>query len=188
MALPYPPGHFEQLDSVNVDSSYAALALAERNFGLNGYNLDQHGESAEFIQANAFDYLRHCIHESMTFDFVVLDPPKFAQHKRQAGRAARGYKELNLSAFKLVKAGGYMLTFSCSGAISRALFQKIVFGALGGFRPGGADCAAARRGGRSPGRAHFSRGRIPYRFALARVLRRGATISVVDTSSKHQGG
>lgn len=123
-------GHFDRVRSVNVDSSYAALALAERNFELNGYDPDQHRESAEFIQANAFDYLRHCVSEDQTFDFVLLDPPKFAQHKRQVRRAARGYKELNLSAFKLVKEGGYLMTFSCSGAISRDLFQKIVFGAL----------------------------------------------------------
>ena len=58
------------------------------------------------------------------------DPPKFARHKGQAQRAARGYKDLNLNAFKLVKEGGYLMTFSCSGVISRDLFQKIVFGAL----------------------------------------------------------
>jgi len=123
-------GQFGLLHSVNVDASRPALELAERNFQLNGYNDDQHGETAEFIQADAFDYLQHCARENETFDFVVLDPPKLAQHKSQAQRAARGYKHLNLSAFKLVKAGGYLMTFSCSGAISRDLFQKIVFGAL----------------------------------------------------------
>ncbi len=61
---------------------------------------------------------------------MVLDPPKFAQNKRQVERASHGYKDLNLHAFQLVKPGGYLLTFSCSGAISRDLFQKIVFGAL----------------------------------------------------------
>ena len=65
-----------------------------------------------------------------TYDFVVLDPPKFAGTKRQVERAARGYKDLNLNAFKLVTPGGYLMTFSCSGAISRDLFRKIVFGAL----------------------------------------------------------
>lgn len=123
-------GRFGPVRSVNVDSSYAALALAETNFERNGYRADQHGESAEFIQADAFDYLRHCVDEAMSFDVVVLDPPKFAGHKRQTQRAARGYKDLNLNAFKLVKEGGYLMTFSCSGAISRDLFQKIVFSAL----------------------------------------------------------
>ena len=123
-------GQFGELHSVNVDASRPALELAERNFQLNGYDDARHGETAEFIQADAFDYLQHCVRENEIFDFVVLDPPKLAQHKSQAQRAARGYKHLNLSAFKLIKAGGYLMTFSCSGAISRDLFQKIVFGAL----------------------------------------------------------
>ncbi len=123
-------GQFGELHSVNVDASRPALELAERNFQLNGYDEKMHEESAEFIQADAFDYLQYCVRENETFDFVVLDPPKLAHHKSQAQRAARGYKHLNLSAFKLVKAGGYLMTFSCSGAISRDLFQKIVFGAL----------------------------------------------------------
>ncbi len=123
-------GQFGELHSVNVDASRPALELAERNFQLNGYDEKTHGETAEFIQADAFDYLQHCVRENEIFDFVVLDPPKLAQHKSQAQRAARGYKHLNLSAFKLIKAGGYLMTFSCSGAISRDLFQKIVFGAL----------------------------------------------------------
>ena len=123
-------GNFSSVRSVNVDSSYAALELAEANFARNGYDAEAHGETAEFIQADAFDYLRYCVDEAMTFDVVVLDPPKFARHKGQTQRAARGYKDLNLNAFKLVEKGGYLMTFSCSGAISRDLFQKIVFSAL----------------------------------------------------------
>ena len=61
---------------------------------------------------------------------VILDPPKFAQNAKQVEAAARGYKDINLNAFKCVKPGGYLMTFSCSGAISADLFQKIVFGAL----------------------------------------------------------
>ena len=120
----------EALHSVNVDTSRPALELAERNFQLNGYGVAAHGESAEFILADAFDYLRHCTRQNELFDFIVLDPPKLAQHKSLVQRAARGYKDLNLNAFKLVAAGGYLMTFSCSGAISRDLFRKIVFGAL----------------------------------------------------------
>ena len=121
---------FERLHSVNVDASRPALELAERNFRLNGYDEAAHGEAAEFIQADAFDFLHHCARENMFFDFVVLDPPKLAHHKSQIQRASRGYKDLNLNAFKLIEAGGCLMTFSCSGAISRDLFQKIVFGAL----------------------------------------------------------
>ena len=121
---------FGALHSVNVDASRKALEMAERNFLHNGYEPAIHGETAEFILADAFDYLRHCAQMNESFDFVVLDPPKFAGSKRQVERAARGYKDLNLNAFKLVKEGGCLMTFSCSGGISRDLFRKIVFGAL----------------------------------------------------------
>ncbi|MCY4466582.1 MAG: class I SAM-dependent rRNA methyltransferase [Chloroflexi bacterium] len=112
--------------AINVDSAYSALELAEANTALNKIP----AASAEFIQADAFDYLRHCVSEGERYDMVVLDPPKFAAHRRQVQRAARGYKDLNLNAFRLVKPGGWLMTFSCSGAISRDFFQKIVFGAL----------------------------------------------------------
>ncbi len=120
------------MHAVNVDAAYAALELAEANTELNRIP----PASAEFIQADAFDYLRHCVSEGERFDMVVLDPPKFAAHKRQVQRAARGYKDLNLNAFRLVKPGGWLMAFSCSGAISRDLFQKIVFGALVDSRRG----------------------------------------------------
>ena len=60
---------------------------------------------------------------------IVLDPPKFAPTAAFAERAARGYKDINLLAFKLLRPGGVLLTFSCSGGVSRDLFQKIVAGA-----------------------------------------------------------
>lgn len=111
---------------INVDASREALELAEENFRLNGLPMD----SAEFIQANVFDYLRDMRENGEQYDVIVLDPPKFAQNERQVEKAARGYKDLNLNAFRCIKPGGYLFTFSCSGAISRDLFQKIVFGAL----------------------------------------------------------
>jgi 23S rRNA (cytosine1962-C5)-methyltransferase len=60
---------------------------------------------------------------------IILDPPKFAQTASQAERAARGYKDINLLAFKLLRPGGFLVTFSCSGGINDELFQKIVAGA-----------------------------------------------------------
>ncbi len=123
-------GHYDALHSVNVDASRQALEIAERNFLHNGYEPATHGETAEFILADGFDYLRHCAEMKDSFDFVVLDPPRFASSKRQVERAARGYKDLNLNAFKLIKEGGYLMTFSCSGGVNRNLFRKIVFGAL----------------------------------------------------------
>jgi 23S rRNA (cytosine1962-C5)-methyltransferase len=63
------------------------------------------------------------------YDLIVLDPPKFAPTASQAQRAARGYKDINLLAFKLLNSGGLLVTFSCSGGVSEELFQKIVAGA-----------------------------------------------------------
>jgi 23S rRNA (cytosine1962-C5)-methyltransferase len=110
----------------NVDASREALELAEKNYQSSGF---ENGD-ADFIQADVFEYLRDIREQGPQFDVVVLDPPKFAQNKQQVEKAARGYKDINLNAFKIIKPGGYLMTFSCSGAISRDLFQKIVFGAL----------------------------------------------------------
>lgn len=115
---------------VNVDASREALELAEANFELNSFPPDR----AEFIQADVFDYLHDQAAEGALYDVIVCDPPKFAHNAGQVERAARGYKDLNLNCFKLVKPGGYLMTFSCSGAVSADLFQKIVFGALADSR------------------------------------------------------
>jgi 23S rRNA (cytosine1962-C5)-methyltransferase len=111
---------------VQVDSSADALALAAQQIELNAFDAAR----VEHVQADVFDYIRELNARGSQFDVVVCDPPKFAQSEQQVERAARGYKDLNLHSFRLVKPGGYLLTFSCSGAISRDLFQKIVFGAL----------------------------------------------------------
>lgn len=114
------------IDSVNVDSSGGALADAERLFAANDLNLNEH----TFIEADCFEYLRQEARSDRRYDVVIIDPPKFAQNKRQVERASKGYKDINMNALKCVKAGGIMLTFSCSGAVTADLFQKIVFGAL----------------------------------------------------------
>jgi 23S rRNA (cytosine1962-C5)-methyltransferase len=111
---------------INVDSSQPALDIARQTIVDNDYPLD----NASFICADAFQTLRDFAAEGALFDAVVLDPPKFAQSKRQVDNATRGYKDLNLHAFKIVRPGGLLFTFSCSGAISADLFQKVVFGAL----------------------------------------------------------
>lgn len=116
--------------AVNVDASAEALDLARKNFELNEFQLNEHGTTAEFVQADVFDYMREAVERGDGYDIVVLDPPKFAHNKQQVQKASRGYKDINLNGFKLVKSGGYLMTFSCSGAISADLFQKIVFGAL----------------------------------------------------------
>jgi len=108
-----------------VEESGDALNLAKDHFALNGFEK----ERAEFIQGDVFQVLRRFRDEARQFDLVVLDPPKFAPTKAQAERAARGYKDINLLAFKLLRPGGLLVTFSCSGGIDAALFQKIVAGA-----------------------------------------------------------
>jgi 23S rRNA (cytosine1962-C5)-methyltransferase len=111
---------------INIDSSHEILELAEEIYKLNQFPPD----NAEFIQADVFDYLRDAVDRNEQYDVIVCDPPKFAHNAQQVHKAARGYKDLNLHCFRLVKPGGYLMTFSCSGAVSADLFQKIVFGAL----------------------------------------------------------
>jgi 23S rRNA (cytosine1962-C5)-methyltransferase len=113
-------------DVVSVDASNDALMLAERNMQLNGINTD----STELIEADVFDLLRHYRKENRKFDVIILDPPKFAQNQRQVDSACRGYKDINLLAFQLIKPGGLLMTYSCSGLVDTDLFQKVVFSAL----------------------------------------------------------
>jgi len=110
---------------VNVDASERALDLARRNFALNGWGEPQ----AEFVVGDVFQVLRRYREEGRRFDLIVLDPPKFAHSAADVPAATRGYKDVNLLAFQLLREGGVLFTFSCSGAISADLFQKVVFSA-----------------------------------------------------------
>jgi 23S rRNA (cytosine1962-C5)-methyltransferase len=105
-----------------VDSSADALALARSNAELN--KLGQ----AEWLEGDVFQLLRRFRDQGRNFDLVVLDPPKFAPTAAHAVKAARAYKDINLLAFKLLRPGGLLVTFSCSGGVSADLFQKIVAG------------------------------------------------------------
>ncbi len=105
-----------------VDQSKTALALAEENVRLNGFPVGK----VEFLAEDVFQSLRKFRDRGRSFDAVILDPPKFAATTAQVDRAARGYKDVNLLAFKLLRVGGYLLTFSCSGGVTPQLFQKIV--------------------------------------------------------------
>jgi 23S rRNA (cytosine1962-C5)-methyltransferase len=107
---------------VNVESARGALDLGRRNLALNGFDPN----AAEELEGDVFQVLRRFRDARRSFDAIVLDPPKFAESKGQLGRASRGYKDINLLAFKLLKPGGYLFTFSCSGAMPEDLFQKIV--------------------------------------------------------------
>lgn len=112
---------------LNVDSYREALQTAEDIAKLNDPDWKKR---SDYIMGDAFQLLRDFAQTGDMYDMVVLDPPKFAHSAGQVEKAARGYKDLNLHAFKIIKPGGYLMTFSCSGAVSADLFQKIVFGAL----------------------------------------------------------
>lgn len=106
----------------NVDLSDSALEIAKRNAEHNELDLSK----AEFIKADVFKLLRQYRDEGRKFDTIVLDPPKFAENKAQMKGACRGYKDINLVAMQILKPGGTLLTFSCSGLMEVGLFQKIV--------------------------------------------------------------
>ncbi len=114
-------------ETVSVESSEAAVALAAENVRLNGFAGREAADT--FIVGDVFDVLRRLRDRGEQFDMVVLDPPKFAHHAGQVPSAARGYKDINWLAFRLLAPGGLLMTFSCSGAISPDLFWKIVFAA-----------------------------------------------------------
>ena len=111
---------------VSVDSSAEALVRARANAELNGFD----EQTCKWLQADVFEFLRRAREEGDSYDLVILDPPKFASSHYHVERAARAYKDINLNGLKLLRAGGQLLTFSCSGAIDTDLFQKIIAGAV----------------------------------------------------------
>jgi 23S rRNA (cytosine1962-C5)-methyltransferase len=110
---------------MSVDSSGPALERAAANVALNGFDAARH----EALDADVNQTLRSLIEARQSFDAIVLDPPKLAPTAAHAERAARAYKDINRLAFVLLRPGGALFTFSCSGGISVDLFHKIVAGA-----------------------------------------------------------
>lgn len=108
-----------------VDSSVPALALAARNAEVNGLAVD----AVNWVQANAFDFLRESVRTHAAYDLIVLDPPAFAKSHAALDAAIRGYKEINLSAFRLLGPGGILATHSCSYHMSESLFVETVLAA-----------------------------------------------------------
>lgn len=129
--------------ALSIDSSAAALELARDNLARNA---DLDAARAEWQEADAFTALRTLRDKAASFDLVVLDPPKFAPTAAHAERAARAYKDVNLLALKLLRPGGLLATFSCSGGIDATLFRKIVAGAA---QDANADAAVIGRFGGS---------------------------------------
>lgn len=102
-----------------VDSSRAALEVADHNAGLNARDI-------EWLEANAFDLLKDYATAGRQYDTIVLDPPAFAKSKKALDTALRGYKELNLRALKMLKPGGLLVTCSCSYHVSTVQFLEML--------------------------------------------------------------
>jgi len=103
-----------------VDISADALALAQKNAALNGF------ENIKYIEANVFDLLNEYQKSKRAYDTIILDPPAFCKTKSALPGAYRGYKEINLRAMKLLKPGGFLITCSCSHFMTPELFLKML--------------------------------------------------------------
>ena len=142
---------------LSIDASGDALRIAEENLARNGLDvaaltrcceasgagdaashshlsvepdsLSRNANRAEWQEADVFQALRKLRDQGRSFDLIILDPPKFAPTAAFAEKAARGYKDINLLGFKLLRPGGLLATYSCSGGINEELFQKIIAGA-----------------------------------------------------------
>lgn len=107
-----------------IDSSADALKMAEQQARLNGV-----ADRCSFTNANVAEELRRLRDSNQQFDLIVLDPPKFVSSAQQLKSGCRGYKDINMLGLQLLRPGGVLASFSCSGHISSDLFQKIVAGA-----------------------------------------------------------
>ncbi|OBT13509.1 23S rRNA methyltransferase [Vibrio sp. UCD-FRSSP16_10] len=107
---------------INVDVSQPALDIAKQNVELNGFNV----KKAVFLNADVFKILREYRDQGTKFDVVIMDPPKMVSSKNNLTSGARGYKDLNMLAIQILKSGGTLLTYSCSGLMESGLFQKII--------------------------------------------------------------
>ncbi|HAJ28004.1 MAG TPA: 23S rRNA (cytosine(1962)-C(5))-methyltransferase RlmI [Syntrophus sp. (in: bacteria)] len=107
---------------VSVDASEPANVAARHHLEINGFSVAAH----PVLKDDVFQYLRKT---EESYDLIILDPPAFAKNRKEVQHAARGYKDINLQAFRRLSPGGLLATFSCSNAIDEALFEKIVLGA-----------------------------------------------------------
>ncbi|MDP2882184.1 MAG: class I SAM-dependent rRNA methyltransferase [Azonexus sp.] len=108
---------------LSIDSSGPALAQAQANLALNP---TLPAERAQWQEADVFQALRDFRKAGKLFDLIVLDPPKFAPSAAHADRAAKAYKDINILGCRLLKPGGLLMTYSCSGGVGLEMFQKII--------------------------------------------------------------
>ncbi|MCA3952093.1 class I SAM-dependent methyltransferase [Vibrio vulnificus] len=109
---------------INADVSQPALDTAKFNAELNEFDISK--KRAVFLNADVFKLLREYRDQGTKFDVVIMDPPKFAESKAQLNGACRGYKDINMLAMQILRPGGTLLTYSCSGLMDQVLFQKII--------------------------------------------------------------
>ncbi|TXT30749.1 MAG: 23S rRNA (cytosine1962-C5)-methyltransferase [Rhodocyclaceae bacterium] len=108
---------------LSIDSSGPALAQAQANLALNP---KLPADRAQWQEADVFQALRDFRKAGKLFDLIVLDPPKFAPSAAHADRAAKAYKDINILGCRLLKPGGLLMTYSCSGGVGLEMFQKII--------------------------------------------------------------
>lgn len=106
----------------SVDSSALAIETLKQNIALNQFDANKHTA----IQSDVNKQLRQFNDEAQQFDVVILDPPKYAPSRSALDRAARAYKDLNRRGLILLKSGGLLATFSCSGAVDIETFKQII--------------------------------------------------------------
>jgi len=105
-----------------VDISQAAVDIAKENAVRNGLD-----NKMDFLCEDVFDLLTKLAERKCNdYDFIILDPPAFTKSRNTVQAAARGYKEINLKAMKLLPRGGYLATCSCSHFMSDELFRKVI--------------------------------------------------------------
>jgi len=105
-----------------VESSEAALALAQENARLNGF----HHLDFVFVRENVFTFLKEAVADGRRFDLISLDPPAFAKSRGERAGAVKGYREINRRAFQLLNPGGVLITSSCSYNLSEPEFLAVV--------------------------------------------------------------
>jgi 23S rRNA (cytosine1962-C5)-methyltransferase len=127
----------------SIDSSGPAIARAQANVALNGFEASR----TTMLDADVNASLRQYLKEGRSFDAIVLDPPKFAPTVAHADRAARAYKDINRLALSVLAPDGVLFTYSCSGGISADLFHKIVASA---GSDAGVDAFISERMGGAP--------------------------------------
>nr|WP_164837181.1 class I SAM-dependent methyltransferase [Vibrio alfacsensis] len=109
---------------INADVSQPALDTAKFNAELNEFDISK--KRAVFLNADVFKLLREYRDQGTQFDVVIMDPPKFVSSKSNLTSGANGYKDINMLAMQILKPGGTLLTYSCSGLMTSDLFQKII--------------------------------------------------------------